>query len=685
MKKCLRLIAIMLVLVSLLTYPAMAAGTETETLTVKATTPSKVEVSASVSTDIFTKSTTKYDHNLARASMVLSYAASNSTDTAKGAGNAKSALDAAGFVSTGTKNDDETTKLGFAYGKKTLNNGKTVIAVVFEDTQTKEEWTAAYDFGTGNTVQMFEASASAAVNVVTKLIPSDDSGYCFWITGFGRGGSSANLLAARLTDTYGTHSVRAYSFAAPAVSTVAVGPDDGTSKYNNLFTINNPDDIVCYLPLEKWGFSHYGVVAKQHHYANTSLKSSISNNYNTYTGKSFYSYSSTTAVSDHIDYLGTYIMPSITEYKMVRPSYTSTMESISISAAMKVVFSGGIKRAWVSPYDMITKLFSTVFAGKVEVDYLPLMGDIFAIYYKAYTADGKYYAGWDEASLVAENAYFRTVYFALKHGLGVEGMNAAYTLIENFTTVDALPFREMLVAYQSETYLAWMMATSKLSELSATALPTAKDNLTDTESDSGVTVSGDFALYDDMALSVYQEGNEIDVLLLRGTYLYEGLRYPYGPVTVTLPIPEKLVGKAFTLEFNKCVDEAELEYEPVRQLEAGKDYVVNSDNTVSVTTDWLGMYRFVEVKNETAVEITNFANTSASYMATNRTGAAAKLYLAAYSTEGQMLDVQEIGLVAADSVLSSKAAVPADTGYVRLFMIDTVNHAPVCTAADSRD
>jgi len=667
MKKCVRLIAIVLVLASLLTYPAMAADAASPGITL--TTPNgNVTFDVGIPEGAFSGSTAAYNHELAQTSMVLSYAAANSTENTNGAGNAVHALKGLGFSDARSENTGDTTKLGFAYGTREIA-GKTVIAVVFEDTQTTEEWTAAYDFGSGDTVQMFEASASSAVNVVTGLIPSDGSDYCFWVTGFGRGGSCANLLGATLTDTYGTHRVRAYSFAAPAVSTNAVGPGE-TSKYNNLFTINNPDDIVCYLPLEIWGFAHYGVLLEQHHYANTSLKTNISSNYSTYTGKSFYSYTSTSAVSDHVNYLGTYVMPTIADYEIPRPSYTSTMSKISISAALGAVFK--VKAVNVSPHAMVTKLFSTVFAGKEESDYLPLMGDIFAIYYKGYTAKEMYYKDWEEEAIVAESAYFRTIYFAMKHGLGVEGMSQAYSLISDFTTVDALPFKEMLVAYQPESYLAWMMATSNIGDLSSTELPVAEVKYID--EGTGIIVEGDGVFYEDITLEAEAlNGGGYSVALKRTSDNTQITAY--GPVTISLPLPAENATVYYETAGSQPV---EISYEQINE----DDQLYAKFNASS----WSGgTYRLTVPATESYINITEASDSTLTYSAANINDEehGAVLYLAAYGENDQMIDVQELGsLEVEQEVAEETIAIPSGWVSIKIFMLDSVSYAPLCEAAD---
>lgn len=81
------------------------------------------------------------------------------------------------------------------------------------------------------------------------------------LVGHSRGGAVANLVAAEL-DGYRARegdpisSVYAYTFATPATT---LASDARSDRYDNIFNIANPSDIMPYLPLEAWGYERYGV------------------------------------------------------------------------------------------------------------------------------------------------------------------------------------------------------------------------------------------------------------------------------------------------------------------------------------------------------------------------------------------------------------------------------------------
>ncbi len=72
------------------------------------------------------------------------------------------------------------------------------------------------------------------------------------ITGHSRGAGIANIVGAYLENDVNYRSFT-YTFAAPYTTT-----DDKAGDYRTIFNIVNKDDIVPFLPLEKWDFTKYG-------------------------------------------------------------------------------------------------------------------------------------------------------------------------------------------------------------------------------------------------------------------------------------------------------------------------------------------------------------------------------------------------------------------------------------------
>lgn len=73
-----------------------------------------------------------------------------------------------------------------------------------------------------------------------------------FITGHSRGAAIANLLGAHFEDDPDYDSYT-YTMASPYTTTKS-----NAASYDTIFNIINDDDMVTYLPLEKWGFYRYG-------------------------------------------------------------------------------------------------------------------------------------------------------------------------------------------------------------------------------------------------------------------------------------------------------------------------------------------------------------------------------------------------------------------------------------------
>ena len=80
--------------------------------------------------------------------------------------------------------------------------------------------------------------------------------------GHSRGAAVANLLASYADGASGgsgaitsAESVRAYGFATPNCTSAADARD---ARYDNIFNVLNPSDVVTMLPLESWGYRRYG-------------------------------------------------------------------------------------------------------------------------------------------------------------------------------------------------------------------------------------------------------------------------------------------------------------------------------------------------------------------------------------------------------------------------------------------
>lgn len=86
--------------------------------------------------------------------------------------------------------------------------------------------------------------------------PGVERSYLF--CGHSRGAAVANLLASYVDDVpvlAGAEDVRAYGFATPNCTSSA---DARSARYDNIFNVLNPSDLVPELPLASWGYERYG-------------------------------------------------------------------------------------------------------------------------------------------------------------------------------------------------------------------------------------------------------------------------------------------------------------------------------------------------------------------------------------------------------------------------------------------
>ena len=173
---------------------------------------------------------------------------------------------------------DDSTEIVIGHRKAiSYNDSREIIVVVVRGTnKTNSEWSSNFDVG-ADTPEYYAATGSSHPDWANKLnhkgfdVASNRayakiSGYIarhsldtaesktILITGHSRGAAIANLLGARFEKDPDFTSFT-YTFAAPNPTT-----DSDTDGYKTIFNIVNKDDIIPFLPLDKWGFKKYGAV-----------------------------------------------------------------------------------------------------------------------------------------------------------------------------------------------------------------------------------------------------------------------------------------------------------------------------------------------------------------------------------------------------------------------------------------
>ncbi|MCI7469468.1 MAG: lipase family protein [Lachnospiraceae bacterium] len=208
------------------------------------------EMNASVVYDdsFFSQKATKQNDSLALLSAGAASAVYNKDDI-------RDFLKTCGYTNRRDSVKDETSgnDLSFNFGKRKIGK-KTVVAVILQGTASSAEWKSNLDLGFDNNMKtdsihhgfnVTEKAVHKKLNTFLKKNNLKKGNVKFWVTGHSRGAAVADIMAKRLSDTYGKDNVYAYTFASPKVSRTKAA---SAKKYINIFNYVNSDDIVTQIP-----------------------------------------------------------------------------------------------------------------------------------------------------------------------------------------------------------------------------------------------------------------------------------------------------------------------------------------------------------------------------------------------------------------------------------------------------
>lgn len=238
------------------------------------------------SDDYFVDDATQYNQHLATASMCLALSAygSNSPIRSIQSHNVRNLMIGMGFEQIKANEDynskPETDSIGVCIGAKRLGE-YWLIAVAIRGGGYESEWAGNFTLGTDGLHQGFENARNRAYEYLCQYITTLHQGAIsgkikLWITGYSRAAATSNLLAGYINDVWvenagGTVDIMrtgnpiliqkedlfAYCFETP----MGVYPDDAArnDRYNNIYNIVNPDDLVTKVAPSSLEFSRYGV------------------------------------------------------------------------------------------------------------------------------------------------------------------------------------------------------------------------------------------------------------------------------------------------------------------------------------------------------------------------------------------------------------------------------------------
>ena len=230
--------------------------------------------------DYFKKPATKYNQSLATMSLCLALSTYQDEDEKiydKNVKNVKNLFGKCGFVVDGVdstfqqKNYDiktGTDTIACSFASKKIGDS-TLVAVAVRSGGYGAEWASNLTLGLSGDHAGFDDASSKVYEYLADYVNSRNitGKVKFWITGFSRGGATANLLAAKLDNTIDSHpkityskeDVYAYTFATPAGAVKSNKPH--SKKYNNIFNIINFHDLVPLVAPSQtgWSFDRYGI------------------------------------------------------------------------------------------------------------------------------------------------------------------------------------------------------------------------------------------------------------------------------------------------------------------------------------------------------------------------------------------------------------------------------------------
>ena len=169
--------------------------------------------------------------------------------------------------------------IGVGAAKKEIGDDTTVVAVGVRSSGYFREWANNMHLGTGKISDYMHEGWYNAANKLITFLDSYVTNHVktskvkVWLTGFSRGGATANVAAGLLDNkldkkekiftkdvTFTHDDLYAYTFEAPQGANVnsktVKKPKD--KIYNNIWNIVNPKDIVTKVAMSQYGFTRFG-------------------------------------------------------------------------------------------------------------------------------------------------------------------------------------------------------------------------------------------------------------------------------------------------------------------------------------------------------------------------------------------------------------------------------------------
>lgn len=283
-KRIISLLLCLVLIVSLVPAAAAADTGDTRTVTVRYASghgenDHDYEATFTYSDELFTKSGYTYRQDLAEMSLGLAFAAFSSKDSqysdnyATGNRNFVSMAKQCGFENIQSNKwmfqPAETDSIGINCASKTIrdNGGSyTLIAVGVRGNNYHAEWGGNVRLDATGEHKGFALGRDQALDYLRSYIA--DTGISgrvkIWIAGYSRSAAVANMVSGALDNGYSLG--EGVSLSPHDLYCYCYEPPMGTTKnqvqgrlYDNIQNIVNANDVVTYVPFDRWDFARYGV------------------------------------------------------------------------------------------------------------------------------------------------------------------------------------------------------------------------------------------------------------------------------------------------------------------------------------------------------------------------------------------------------------------------------------------
>ena len=201
-----------------------------------------------------------YNHKLMQVSFVLAAAGfrDKGRDLSQKDYNILDFFDQADFIEPRTIDFDVTPSIdtiGTAIAHKYAGDD-ILIAVSVSGNNYQGEWAGNLTIDDDNRVKGFNDAADKVMERLQAYISDYDlSGDLrLWAAGYSRSAAVTNDFAADASESGLFQAVYAYTFATPRTT-----KDTDVEKYENIFNLINPFDMVPMSPFPEWGFDRYGI------------------------------------------------------------------------------------------------------------------------------------------------------------------------------------------------------------------------------------------------------------------------------------------------------------------------------------------------------------------------------------------------------------------------------------------